>query len=424
MTEVSGALAGIKVIDLTQMLAGPYCTMLLADQGASVVKIEPVEGDPTRHFGPFPQDDTARHFGGYFQSTNRNKKSVALDLKSEEGKALFRRLAKDADIVVENFRAGVMDRLGIGYEALANDNPRLVYAAIRGFGDPRTGESPYVNRPAFDVVAQAMGGAMGITGPDSETPMKIGPGVGDIFPASLAAFGIMAALHHAGRTGQGQFVDVAMYDGVLAMCERVVYQYSYLGVSPVPEGNQHPILCPFGTFPAKDGQVTIGCPRDSFWRELVDIIGRPELASDPNFSTNNARLAHAAETVEIVEGWSATRTKAEIAQALDGRVPFGPVNTAAEIYADPHIASRKMLVEVEHPGSSKPVTIASTPIRMTATPGGVFHRAPLVGEDTDEILAAIGLSDADIADLKARNVVAGPRHSRSSVDLEERSTDR
>ncbi|MGO4705947.1 CaiB/BaiF CoA transferase family protein [Microvirga sp. 2MCAF38] len=408
MTEVSGALAGIKVVDLTQMLAGPYCTMLLADQGASVIKIEPVEGDPTRQFGPFPKDDTAHYFGGYFQSTNRNKKSVALDLKSDEGKALFRRLAKDADIVVENFRAGVMDRLGIGYEVLAADNPRLVYAAIRGFGDPRTGRSPYTNRPAFDVVAQAMGGAMGITGPDSVTPMKIGPGIGDIFPASLAAFGIMAALHHAGRTGQGQFVDVAMYDGILAMCERIVYQYSYLGESPVPEGNRHPILCPFGTFPAKDGQVTIGCPRDSFWRDLTAIMGRPELAHDPKYATNNARLAHAAETVAIVEAWSAARTKAEIAEALDGRVPFGPVNTAADIYGDPHVAVRNMLVEVEHPGSSKPVTIASTPIRMTATPGGVFRRAPLVGEDTNEVLAGLGLSCAEIAGLKARKLIAGP----------------
>jgi crotonobetainyl-CoA:carnitine CoA-transferase CaiB-like acyl-CoA transferase len=253
--------------------------------------------------------------------------------------------------------------------------------------------------------------------------MKIGPGIGDIFPASRAAFGIMAALHHASRTGQGQFLDVAMYDGVLAMCERVVYQYSYLGVSPAPEGNQHPILCPFGTFPAKDGQVTIGCPRDSFWRELVDVIGRPELAIDPKFATNNARLAHAAETVRIVEAWSAARTKAEIAEVLDGRVPFGPVNTAADIYADPHIIARKMLVEVEHPGSSKPVTIASTPIRMTATPGGVFHRAPLVGENTDEILSGMGLSDADIAELKARNVVAGPSFPDGSEDPGRRSAD-
>lgn len=400
-----GALAGLKVIDLTQMLAGPYCTMLLGDQGADVIKIEPVGGDPTRAFGPFRPDDEAHIFGGYFQSTNRNKKSVALNLKSPEGVDLLRQMVRDADVVVENFRAGVMDRLGVGYEVLAAENPRLVYAAIRGFGDPRTGASPYVDRPAFDVVAQAMGGAMGITGPNADTPMKIGPGVGDIFPATLAAFGIMAAVYNARETGQGQFVDVAMYDGVVAMCERIVFQHSYTGLSPVPEGNQHPILCPFGVFNALDGQVTVGCPRDGFWRELVTIIGAPELADDPRFANNNARLAHAPQTIAIVEDWTATRTKAEIASALDGRVPFGPVNTAAEIMADPHMAIREMLAEVEHPGAADPVTIAGTPIRMTRTPGGVHRRAPLTGEDTDAQLRAAGLDDATIADLRARGVV-------------------
>lgn len=401
-----GALAGLKVIDLTQMLAGPYCTMLLGDQGADVVKIEPVGGDPTRAFGPFRDDDETRLFGGYFQSTNRNKKSVSLNLKSPEGVALLRQMVREADVVVENFRAGVMDRLGVGYEVLAAENPRLVYAAIRGFGDPRTGASPYVDRPAFDVVAQAMGGAMGITGPDADTPMKIGPGVGDIFPATLAAFGIMAAVYNARETGLGQFVDVAMYDGVVAMCERLVFQHSYTGHSPVPEGNQHPILCPFGVFNALDGQVTVGCPRDGFWRELVTIIGAPELADDPRFADNNSRLSHASQTIAIVENWTSTHTKAEIATALDGRVPFGPVNTAADIMADPHMAIRDMLPEVEHPGSVDPVTIAGTPIRMTRTQGGVHRRAPLAGEDTDALLRAAGLDDAAIADLRARGVVA------------------
>jgi crotonobetainyl-CoA:carnitine CoA-transferase CaiB-like acyl-CoA transferase len=404
--EAKGALAGLKVIDLTQMLAGPYCTMMLADQGATVIKIEPIEGDPTRAFGPFPADDTAHHFGGYFQSTNRNKQSIAIDLKSQEGKALFRRLAAGADVVVENFRAGVMDRLGIGYETLSAENPKLVYAAVRGFGDPRTGASPYVDRPAFDVVAQAMGGAMGITGPDAVTPMKIGPGVGDIFPAALSAFGIMAALHHANATGVGQFVDVAMYDGIVSMCERIIYQQSYSGKSPVPEGNQHPILCPFGTFPAKDGQVTVGCPRDSFWRELSAIMGQPELATDPRYATNHQRLLHSDQVIGMVESWTKARTKAEIARALDGKVPFGPVNTAADIYADPHIAARNMLVEVEHPGSAKPVTIASTPIRLNVTPGGVYRRAPLAGEDTDDVLTQLGVPAQEIADLKARRIIA------------------
>ncbi|MBN9245335.1 MAG: CoA transferase [Mesorhizobium sp.] len=403
---MAGALSGVKVIDLTQMLAGPYCTMMLADHGAEVVKIEPVGGDPTRHFGPFPADDAERHFGGYFQSTNRNKLSIALDLKKPEARDLLLRLVRGADILVENFRAGVMDRLGLGYEALAAENPRLVYAAIRGFGDPRTGQSPHVDRPAFDVVAQAMGGAMGITGPDALTPIKIGPGIGDIFPAALAAFGILAAHHHAARTGQGQFVDVAMYDGIVSLCERMVYQYSYTGRSPVPEGNQHPILCPFGTFPARDGQVTIGCPRDTFWVELAAAMGRPELADDPRFRTNNDRLAHRDETVAAVEAWTRTRSKAEIAEALGTRVPFGAVNTAADIYADPHMAVREMLVEVEHPGSANPVTIASTPIRMTATPGGVTRRAPTTGEDTDAVLRSLGLEAGEIAALKAAKIVA------------------
>jgi crotonobetainyl-CoA:carnitine CoA-transferase CaiB-like acyl-CoA transferase len=403
---MTGALAGVRVIDLTQMLAGPYCTMMLADQGAEVIKIEPPGGDPTRHFGPFREDDKERHFGGYFQSTNRNKLSVALDLKSPGGRQVLIRLVSGADIVVENFRAGVMDRLSVGYETLAAENPRLVYAAIRGFGDPRTGASPHVDRPAFDVVAQAMGGAMGITGPDADTPLKIGPGIGDIFPAALASFGILAAFHHARQTGQGQFVDVSMYDGVVSLCERIIYQYSYTGKSPVPEGNQHPILCPFGTFPALDGQVTIGCPRDSFWVELSAIMGRPELADDPRFRTNNERLAHRAETVRIVEEWTASRTKAEIQEALGLRVPFGPVNTAADIYADPHMAARHMLAKVEHPGSATPVTIASTPIRMTVTPGGVRSRAPLTGEHTDVVLRSVGYSDAEIEALRASRAIA------------------
>lgn len=401
-----GALAGLKVIDLTQMLAGPYCTMLLADQGADVIKIEPVGGDPTRFFGPYADDDTTRHFGGYFQSTNRNKKSVAINLKSDDGKALLKRLTRDADVVVENFRAGVMDRLGVGYETLAAENPKLVYGAIRGFGDPRTGTSPYVDRPAFDVVAQAMGGAMGITGPDANTAMKIGPGVGDIFPAALAAFGIMSAVFHARQTGEGQFVDVAMYDGIVAMCERIIYQQSYTGRSPAPEGNQHPILCPFGIFEAKDGQVTIGCPRDSFWLELTKIMGCPELGTDPKFGTNDDRLAHSTKTVALVEDWTRTKTKAEISLALDGKVPFGPVNTAQDIVNDPHIAAREMLVEVEHPGSKSPAIIASTPIRMTATPGGVKRRAPLTGEDTLDVLQSVGLTENEIADLKARKIIA------------------
>ncbi|MGV0759886.1 CoA transferase [Tistrella mobilis] len=382
-----GALAGLKVIDLTVMLAGPFCTMLLADQGADVIKVEPPEGDHTRTVGPFMPDDGLHAFGGYFQSVNRNKRSIALDLKSAAGRADFLKLVAGADVVVENFRAGVMDRLGLGYETLAAVNPRLVYACLRGFGDPRTGASPYVDWPAYDVVAQAMGGVMGITGPAPDQPMKVGPGIGDTVPATMLAFGILAAVRHADRTGKGQFVDIAMYDAILALCERIAFQHSYAGVVPHPEGNGHPLLCPFGLFRAADGWVSIACPQDRFWRDLCTAMGRPELGTDPRYALNNDRVVHRTEVIEAVTAWTSTRSKAELGAALGGLVPFGPVNDATDIFADPHVAVREMLQPVDHPGSARRGMIAGVPLRMTLTQGRVRARAPLLDEHADDIRA-------------------------------------
>lgn len=387
-----GALAGLRVLDLSQVLAGPFCTQMLADHGAEVIKIEPPEGDPARRFAPFRPDDAERAFGGYFQSINRGKKSVVLDLKDPAGRDAFLGLVAGADVLVENYRAGVMERLGLGYEALAKINPRLVYGAIRGFGDPRSGQSPYNDWPAFDVVAQAIGGIMGITGPAADQPLKIGPGVGDTVPALMLAFGILAAVRHAERSGQGQFLDISMIDGVLALCERLVHQYSYAGEVAGPEGNGHPLLCPFGLFRAADGWVAIGCPTDKFWVELATAIGRPELAVDPGWATNAARLARRGEVTSLIEGFTAQRSKAQLKALFGGRVPFGPVQNAAEIFADPHFAARGMLVQVEQPGSATPVTIAGVPVHLSATPGAVRGRAPRLGEHTAEVLA--GLSAA------------------------------
>jgi len=388
------------------MLAGPICTQLLADQGARVIKVEPLTGDGIRSSGPFPADDEKRAFGGYFQSVNRNKSSLALDLKHPDGRSAFLRLVENADVLVENFRAGVMERLGLGYEALRSLNPRLVYATIRGFGDPRSGESPYANWPAYDVVAQAMGGIMSITGPAGGNPTKIGPGVGDIVPGLMLGVGILTAVHHAQRTGQGQFVDVAMVDGVLAMCERIVYQRSYEGIAPGPEGNRHPLLCPFGLFPAADGWVSIACPDEKLWARLAGIIGRPDMAHDERFATNSARVANSAAVLEAVEAFTRPLTKAELAQKLGGVTPFGPVYTADDIFFDQHFAQRQMLVEVEHPGSANPVRIAGVPIKLSGTPGGVRRRAPLLGEHTDEVLTELGYSASDIAQLRESGAVA------------------
>lgn len=403
--KATGALAGLRVVDLTQMLAGPFCTQILADHGADVIKVEAMTGDGTRVTGPFCADDTLRDFGGYFQSVNRNKRSIALDLKTESGRTILRSLIDEADVVVENFRAGVMERLGLSYEALRKSNPRLVYGTVRGFGDPRSGESPYAQWPAYDVVSQAMGGMMGITGPDRDTPTKIGPGVGDTVPALMLCIGILAAVSRARETGQGQFVDVAMTDAVLAMCERIVYQTSYTGTVPAPEGNRHPLLCPFGLFRARDGHVSIACATDAFWEKLAVAIGRAEMAQDPAFATNAARVQHQQQVIDAIEAFTAVRGKDEIAQALGGKVPFGPVYTAAEIFADKHYAVREMLVEVEQPGSATPVKIAGVPIKLSDTPGAVRRRAPMLGEHTDEILGEIGYAQDRIQALKAQRVV-------------------
>ncbi len=382
-------LAGLRVVDLTQVLSGPFCTMLLADLGADVIKVEPPDGDVARRWGPFVDGGEAEgSYGGYFASTNRNKRSVVLDLKAEEGRAALLDLLGTADVLVENFRVGVMERLGLAYEDLHARFPRLVYASIRGFGDPRTGESPYVDRPAFDIIAQAVGGLIGITGLDADTPVKVGPGVGDTFPAALSAVGILAAVRHAEATGEGQMVDVGMYDGVLALCERIVYQHAITGQSPRPQGNTHPLLCPYGLGRTADGVVAVAAPSDHHWRLLAEIMGAPELGSDARYATNAARLSRAAEVYRLVEGWSVTRTTAQVVEALAGRIPCGPVNSAADIAADPHVAARQMIVEVDHPGGT-PVRVNGSAIKLTGTPAETFTRAPLLGEHTAEVMAAV-----------------------------------
>ena len=392
-----GALSDIRVIDLTQMLAGPFGTQMLADHGAEVIKIEPPQGDMTRPAGPFRRDDERKTHAGYFQSVNRNKKSIVLNLKCEEGKLALKRLVEKADVVCENFRPGVMEGLGLGYEALKKINPKIIYACLRGFGDPATGETSYTNWPAFDVVAQAMGGIMGITGPGPGSPTKIGPGVGDLIPGTLMAFGVLAALHERHRSGEGQLVDVAMVDAVLAFCERIVYQYSLNGVVPGPQGNGHPFQCPFGLYPAADGHVALATPQQSFFDTFCVLLDAPELKDDPRFNSFIGRQKNKPELEHLVSDLTAKFTKAELKKRLGGKIPFGPVMQIDEIFADSYFRSREMIVDIEQPGSANPVQVAGVPVKLSRTPGMVNKRGPYQGEHTEALLGALGLSEEQIS---------------------------
>lgn len=385
----TGPLRGVRVVDLTRAVSGPFCTMILGDLGAEVIKVEPPAGDLPRFAGPFTKDDTGRYYGGLFASINRNKLGIVLDLGAPADRERLLKLVDGADVLVENYRSGVMERWGLEYEALHARNPRLVYAAIRGFGDPRTGTSPYVDWPAYDIVAQAMGGLVSMTGPAGHEGVRVGPTIGDLYPAALAAVGVLSALHHARATGEGQMVDVAMVDSIVSLCETAVYRYSYTGVVSAPTGNSHPQLVPFDIFPTKDGQCAIAAPTDNHWKVLCETIGRPDLVADERTRTNGDRVANAVLVHHAIAGWTLERTTAEITAELGGRVPLGPVNDAADLFTDPHVHARDMLVAVEQPGGARPVVFPGCPIRFTATPSGVYRRPPVLGEHTREVLAAL-----------------------------------
>ena len=386
-----GVLDGMLVLDLTQVLAGPYCTMLLADHGADVIKIEPPGGDVSRGLGMYHVNDTAKRHGGYFHSINRNKRSIVLDLKAARDVETFRAMARKADVVVENYRVGVMERLGLSYESLRAENPRLVYAAVRGFGDPRTGRSPYAEWPAFDIIAQAMGGFMSITGPGPGTHLKAGPGIGDIVPGIMCAFGVVAAVRLAERRGQGQFLDVAMYDAIVAICERIVHQHSISGMVPQAEGNEHPLVNPFSIYPVTDGWIAIGCPIEAQWQSLVKLIGREDLLADHTLQSNAARVQQRERVRIAIEAWTCTRSKLEVSAVLGGHVPCGPVNDVTDIFSDPHIAAREMIAEVEIAEIGQRLQVAGVPVHFAATPGGVHTAGPDLDGHRAEILRQFGL---------------------------------
>ncbi|MEV5961240.1 CoA transferase [Kribbella sp. NPDC051952] len=381
MADSAGALDGLRVLDLTQVMAGPFCTMLLADLGADVIKIEnPSSGDQTRRswgYAVHGEDSRA------FLALNRNKRSVCLDLKEPGHLASFLRLVESADIVVENFRPGVTKRLGVDYDTLAARNPRLIYASVSGFG--QTG--PYADRPGYDLIAQAMSGVMSITGTRGGTPVKCGLPVGDLGAGMFCALGIVSAVHARTRTGEGQYIETSLFEAALAMSVWESTEYWATGQVPQPLGSANRMSAPYQALRTKDGYLTLGANNERLWQRLCSALDVTELLTDPRFRTNPDRMTNRDELAAVLEERLSTAgTDDWVALLLDAGVPAGPIRDYQQVLdEDPHVRARGMVQEVDHPVEGR-VRVLGSPVRMSRTPARIRRHPPLLGEHTDEVL--------------------------------------
>jgi CoA:oxalate CoA-transferase len=385
-TPRGGPLSGLVVVDLTRVLAGPYATMVLADLGARVIKVEtPAGGDDARSFGPFVGGKS-----GYFMSINRGKQSIALNLKDDADRATFEKLLDGADIVVENFRPGAMEKLGYGWDTLHARWPRLIYAAISGFGH----SGPYTKRPAYDLVVQAMGGIMSITGQPGGEPTRVGSATGDITAGLFGAIGILAAVNDRHETGAGRMVDVGMFDSQVAILENAIARYFATGHAPVPIGNRHPSITPFESFVCADGSFVAAAGNDALFKTLCDAIGRADLAADPRFASNDQRTAHHTELKHELERTFAGEGVAHWLAVFEAAgVPCGPINSVDRVVADPHVAARTMMIEAHDPVAGR-VRMAGNPVKVSGYDDPATRApAPELDEHRDAIFAAFVKKD-------------------------------
>jgi crotonobetainyl-CoA:carnitine CoA-transferase CaiB-like acyl-CoA transferase len=399
-------LEGVKVLDLSRVLAGPWCTQILGDFGADVVKIESFQGDDTRNWGPpylrGPEEE-GRGESAYYLSCNRNKRSAAVNIADPEGAALIRRLAAKADIVVENFKVGGLARYGLDYESLNAINPRLVYTSITGFGQ----DGPYADRAGYDFVAQAMGGLMSITGEADGPPMKVGVAMADLSTGMYAAVSTLLALRHAERTGQGQRVDVSLLDTQISMLANQALSFLVGGESPGRLGNAHPTVVPYRTFQAADHPIVVAVGNDAQFRVLCDVIGAPELARDERYATNGARVINRGTLEPTLQGVIAKLNGHELLEALHARgVPAGPVNTIGEAFEDPFVEARGTVQRFMRDDGVEVPSVAY-PGKFSETPADYRRRPPFLGEHTREVLQAwLGLEAGRLDELTAGGVIA------------------
>jgi crotonobetainyl-CoA:carnitine CoA-transferase CaiB-like acyl-CoA transferase len=390
-------LSGIRIVDLTRVLSGPFCTMLLADMGADVIKIEPPgSGDTVRGAG-----DQKSGMGWYFASFNRNKRSLAMDLRSKQGKEVLSRLIADADVLVENFRPGVLSEMGFDQARLDSLNPKLIVASINGYGS--TG--PYVDRPAFDFIAQAMSGLMSSTGAPGGEPMRVAPPITDLIAGLYCAFGIVNALHARAKTGRGQKVEAAMVNGMVSMLAYLASEYFALGKEPERTGNDHPLCAPYGLFHTQDGDIAVAPATQETLERFMRTIGLSELLERPEYKTMPLRHARRHELRGPVNERLATDTQDNWIKRLNAAgVPCGKVLSIGEVFADPQIKAQDMVLNVDH-GPNGKIRMVGFPVKLSDTPCEIRHPAPRLGEHTGEVLSELGLSPADIAALKQAKVV-------------------
>ena len=392
-----GALTDIRVIDLTRVLAGPFTTMTLGDLGAEVIKVEPFGGDEARGFGPFKEG-----VSGYFENVNRGKKSIAIDLKHPTGRDILLGLIEKTDVLVENFRPGVMKKLGLDYETLRSRFPGLIYAACSGFG--QTG--PYARRGAYDMIIQGMGGIVSITGEPDRPPVRVGVSIGDIAAALYSCIGILTALFTRTQTGTGQMVDIGMLDCQVALLENAIARFDMTDTVPEPLGARHPSITPFQAVETRDGWIMIAAGNNVLWRRLCEVIGREDLADDERFRDNNLRTEHHAELHTVLSEVFTGRTTEVWLKSLDSaEIPCGPIQNIQQVVEDPQVLARDMIVQILHPIAG-PLRMAGSPLKLSDTPPEITRHAPALGEHTDQVLQSLlGSSSGDLAQWRDSAVI-------------------